>query len=247
MAANDISISVRWATRLVQAEKYVLPLVCIAQAWHQLEFLHSQRAAYAALKAVGPLPLATESLFTGGFIKHVLLLALLVFTSGTLLLSRTPIAPSAKLKHVLVPLAMSNYFILYGIVDDLPFGLGQNLLPERWQIPVAVGGVVLSAIGYSVSIWAVCYLRRSFAIFVSVRTVVLGGPYAYVRHPIYFGYLLDSVGLLWATCSVAMLVLVAGFVGLLICRAKLEEDKLSEVSPAYQQHRQQTGFLFPRR
>ena len=81
----------------------------------------------------------------------------------------------------------------------------------------------------------------------SVRGIVLGGPYAYIRHPIYTGYLLDSLGLLAVNWSVAMIVLVLGLVVLMICRAKLEEEKLSESSGEYTRHLLKTGFLFPRR
>jgi protein-S-isoprenylcysteine O-methyltransferase Ste14 len=101
-------------------------------------------------------------------------------------------------------------------------------------------------IGYSISIWALCYLRRSFALLVAVRTVVLGGPYAYVRHPIYLGYALDLLGLLLVTGSLGWMLLGAGFATLMIYRARIEEQKLSEASSEYRQYIKQTAFLFPR-
>jgi protein-S-isoprenylcysteine O-methyltransferase Ste14 len=109
-----------------------------------------------------------------------------------------------------------------------------------------MAGVVLSVIGYSIALWAIFYLRRSFAIFVSVRDIVSKGPYAYVRHPIYLGYLFDLCGFALAGFSVAILLLGCGFVLLLVERARMEEEKLCEASAPYRQYASRTGFLFPR-
>ena len=45
---------------------------------------------------------------------------------------------------------------------------------------------------------------------------------------------------------VARLLLGAGFVLLLIVRARLEEQKLASADEAYRQYAARTGFLFPR-
>ena len=197
-------------------------------ALHQIVDPASQNMAFAALA------------------RNVLMFLLMAFTGVTLLFSRTPIAIPDKLNEVTVPIATSYYFLLYGIVDRLPAAFRESLLPIGFQGKSAAGGLILSLIGYSVAIWALCYLGRSFAILVSVRKVVSSGPYAFVRHPIYLGYAIELCGLLLANCSVAMLLLGAGFGMLLVVRARIEEEKLCEADEGYRRYINRTGFLLPR-
>ena len=60
---------------------------------------------------------------------------------------------------------------------------------------LAVGGELMFA-GIAVSIWAKLVLRRSFGLAAANRGVVQGGPYRFVRHPMYAGYLLTELGFL---------------------------------------------------
>jgi protein-S-isoprenylcysteine O-methyltransferase Ste14 len=76
--------------------------------------------------------------------------------------------------------------------------------------------------------------------------VVLVGPYKYVRHPIYSGYVLVWLGLILSHLSPAVIVIVAMHTALMVYRARLEERRLSEASPEYREYMQRTGFLFPR-
>lgn len=212
---------------LIQTYRHYQMVLVLSTHQHSLPQI-SQGAIYAAL------------------IKDLLLFLLMLFTGITLLFSRAPMVLPDRLKQIVVPLAMSYYFILYGIVNSLPTPLRESLVPARFQNQTATGGLVLSAIGYSIAIWALCYLGRSFAILASVRKVISSGPYAYVRHPIYLGYVMDLCGLLLAYSSVAMLVLGAGFAALLVCRARIEEEKLCEADESYRYYIQSTGFLLPR-
>ncbi len=53
--------------------------------------------------------------------------------------------------------------------------------------------------GLCIQVAAKLTLRRSFGLVAAHRGLVLGGVYAYVRHPMYAGYLLSHMGfLLWA-------------------------------------------------
>jgi protein-S-isoprenylcysteine O-methyltransferase Ste14 len=178
--------------------------------------------------------------------KNALLFILIALYGAMLLLSRPATVLPTRRKHLLVPIAMSYYFVLYGMLDYLPLSLRESLLPPAWQFPCSMFGVILSLIGYSIAIWAIFYLRRSFAIFVSVRKIVSKGPYAYVRHPIYLGYLFDSCGIALVSFSIAILFLGCGFVWLLVQRARMEEEKLCEASASYRLYARRTGFLFPR-
>jgi protein-S-isoprenylcysteine O-methyltransferase Ste14 len=62
----------------------------------------------------------------------------------------------------------------------------------------------------------------------------------------YLGYLIELLGLLFASLSLGMILLAAGFIFLMVVRAQLEEERLAEAYPSYRDYMQRTGFLFPR-
>jgi len=79
-----------------------------------------------------------------------------------------------------------------------------------------------------------------------VRTVVRHGPYRYVRHPMYLGYLFLFAGILIGAFSPIVIVVTALCVSLTVYRARLEEDALGRHSGEYREYAQRTGFLLPR-
>ena len=243
---NETPLRQTTAHALLWIEKYPLPLLYVWLAWQRWRALNMlYREYHLPLSPIKRIP-GWENLFYANFARVSLLFALLVFTAITLLFNRAPSVVPDKLKHVVVPLAMSYYFVLYTLVDRMPLFWSRNFAPVAWMPTLTLAGLLFSAVGFGVSLWAICYLRRSFAVLVAVRRVVLGGPYAFVRHPMYLGYLLDTVGLLLITCSPAMCLLAAGFLVLMAVRARLEEGSLADASEEYRRHCQRTGAFFPR-
>ena len=118
-------------------------------------------------------------------------------------------------------------------------------VPDRWCTPLAAAGVVFSAFGAVFSLWSILWLGRSLGIVVSVREIVLAGPYRYVRHPIYLGYTFLFLGLFLTACTVRMTLLASGAFALLWWRARLEEAVLAAHSVAYREWMKHTGFLWP--
>jgi len=244
--ADDAPISLKSAKFAVAVEKFVLPWLFAFFAYQRFSAaLDNWRRIKIGAHFRFSSPNMQELLYAN-LIQNVLLFVLIALYGVMLLLSSPATVLPTKRKHILVPVAMSYYFMLYGILDHFPLSLRENLLPPALQFPCAMAGVILSVIGYSISIWAMFYLRRSFAIFVSVREIVSKGPYVYVRHPIYLGYLFESCGLALASFSIAILFLGCGFVWLLVQRARMEEEKLCEASAPYRLYARRTGFLFPR-
>ena len=211
----------------------------------QIRTAHTSYVDYHLAVRAG-LPHMSWPLFCASITRFVLLSVLLVFTGLTLLLNRRPTHLPTKLVHITVPLAMSYYVFLYGMLDKFPEDLRENLLPATWHVPAAAAAVIISMIGYAISFWGICNLGRSFAVLVAVRQVVTSGPYVYVRHPMYLGYLIELFGLVIASFSLGMFLLAAGFIFLMVVRAQLEEDHLAEAYPGYREYMQRTGFLFPR-
>lgn len=76
--------------------------------------------------------------------------------------------------------------------------------------------------------WALFTMRRSFAIFPSIRIVVTGGPYSVVRHPIYSAYLHLAICFTLVTSTIRNIVITAIFALGLYLRAKCEEELLEK-------------------
>lgn len=86
---------------------------------------------------------------------------------------------------------------------------------------------ILSFTGILLSLSAKICLGRSFAIVAAVRIVKTYGPYRIIRHPMYAGYMLTSIGFvlynfsLWNICAISSAWLVQ------ILRIRAEEKILS--------------------
>jgi protein-S-isoprenylcysteine O-methyltransferase Ste14 len=177
---------------------------------------------------------------------HVILLLLCVFASLLLLLGHRPAVPQQRLKFILIPLVTTFFNVLYFTVPWFPACLQINLGPQSWQEPLVIAGLTCIVVGPVIALWGLLHLGRSFGIFVSVRKVVLTGPYQWVRHPMYLGWVCIYTGVAMANFSGAYCLLVAIHVSLLLYRAHMEETQLAEHSAEYREYMKRTGFIFPR-
>jgi protein-S-isoprenylcysteine O-methyltransferase Ste14 len=177
--------------------------------------------------------------------RHSILLVSAFFSGAMLLLARRAAAPPGNLKLVLVPLATTFFYLTYFAVHWFPPSWRVNLAPSFLQGDLVVAGIFLTVIGHLIALWGILYLRRSFGVFVAVRKVVLGGPYRWVRHPMYLGWIFFCIGIAVANFSLAYFFLIAIHISLLIYRARLEENEIARQSPEYREHMKDTGFIFP--
>jgi protein-S-isoprenylcysteine O-methyltransferase Ste14 len=221
----------RWAQVAAFVERWVLSSVYLALLGFQLNALLRPELApnYAELAHVA------------------LMLILNAFIAAALLLSRRPTSPPERFRDIGIPLVTSFFFVLYSAAPPL---LAQELLisvlPADWQTAATSLGLGLGLIGPLIALWGVGCLGRSFGVFVTVRQVVLRGPYRYVRHPMYLGYICILLGLLLIQTSVAFLVLIPIHIYLFAYRATLEEERLARISAEYREQMKHTGFLLPR-
>lgn len=81
------------------------------------------------------------------------------------------------------------------------------------------------------TIWSLATLGRCFGLFPEVRGLVLRGPYRLVRHPVYLGELIASLGLLLVKPHPLIVALFAVFVALQYGRTIYEERALSAAYP----------------
>jgi len=101
--------------------------------------------------------------------------------------------------------------------------------------------VIVSAIGLSLVIVGKMTLGRSFGVVPANRGVVVRGPYSFVRHPIYTGYLITHLGFLVANPTTWNLAIIVVGDTALIVRALMEERVLSS-DVEYQGYCQRVGW-----
>jgi protein-S-isoprenylcysteine O-methyltransferase Ste14 len=104
-------------------------------------------------------------------------------------------------------------------------GTGQSL------VPATVGGMVLLK-GMIIQVHAKITLGRSFGCVPAHRGLQLAGPYRFVRHPMYAGYLVSHVAFLAMNPTLWNLGVYALLYGLQVPRL-LSEERLLAADPVY--------------
>jgi protein-S-isoprenylcysteine O-methyltransferase Ste14 len=121
-----------------------------------------------------------------------------------------------------------------------------GILPDRRPRPeLEVAGSLLLALGMAYSIWALSYLRRSFSILPEARRLVIGGPYALSRHPLYLGETLAAIGLLLPIAGPAALALAVAALAAQMLRMRWEESVLTSVFPEYRAYARRVPRYLP--
>jgi protein-S-isoprenylcysteine O-methyltransferase Ste14 len=108
-------------------------------------------------------------------------------------------------------------------------------------------GVVLCGCGMAFAIWARVHLGRNWGMPMSLKQdaeLVTSGPYAYVRHPIYSGFILAMIGttlvqILWTV------PLVLSFTYFLWSAKTEEKIMLNEFGEKYADYMRRTKMLIP--
>ncbi|MCB5174487.1 methyltransferase family protein [Microvirga lenta] len=134
-----------------------------------------------------------------------------------------------------------------------------SLRPSDWCVAVAgttlpllvtAGGeplvdgsisAVFMLIGLGLNIWAKLSLRRSFGIVAANRGVKTRGPYSFIRHPMYFGYVVTQVGFLLFNPTLWNLMIYAAAFMLQVLRISAEERTLSR-DPQYEAYAESVRY-----
>jgi len=98
---------------------------------------------------------------------------------------------------------------------------GVALLPDLVTAAISIVGVCLGIVGKAT-------IGRSFGIVAANRGVVASGPYLFVRHPIYTGYLITHIAFLAAHPTPMNIAIVLSSDTALVVRALVEERTLQE-------------------
>ena len=114
----------------------------------------------------------------------------------------------------------------------------------------AILGVILTWAGIGLAIWARYHLAEYWSARVTIKEghqLIRTGPYSRLRHPIYTGLILATIGSAMVIgkwrCVLGLCLVVAGY----CFKARKEETMLTQqFGEAFQEHRKHTGFLIPR-
>jgi protein-S-isoprenylcysteine O-methyltransferase Ste14 len=104
---------------------------------------------------------------------------------------------------------------------------------------------VLLAAGTAWAVWSLVFLGRNLSIIAQARGVAQHGPYQWVRHPLYTGELVSSLGLALTVGTAAALALWLALCGLQVYRATREEQVLLRALPEYRDYQRRTAALLP--
>jgi protein-S-isoprenylcysteine O-methyltransferase Ste14 len=102
----------------------------------------------------------------------------------------------------------------------------------------------IQAAALLVTLMAFLYLGRNFSLVPQYRSIVRHGPYALVRHPLYAAYLIfDATLVVMAGTPVALLLWLIE-AGLLLLRARQEENLLARSDDAYRAYLRAVRYRF---
>jgi len=102
-------------------------------------------------------------------------------------------------------------------------------------------GATLQFAGLLVQLYAKLSLGRSFGVLPATRGLVTHGAYRWLRHPIYFGYLIAHAGFLLSNLSLQNAVVLAVLYAAQILRIHREEEMLATL-PGYEDYRKNVRY-----
>ncbi len=148
-----------------------------------------------------------------------------------------------RLQH-LIPLVLGFWLLFTRSWNGLNTRLVQDT-PGAWWI-----GLVLTALGVGISIWARVSLGANWSGAVTLKDdheLISKGIYRWIRHPIYTGILLAMIG------TALIRGYLRGWVGFLIVlaafyfKARREESFLrQEFGDGFEEHAKRTGMFLPK-
>ncbi len=160
--------------------------------------------------------------------SRITLLLAIISECATLVLVLVAKRPQTRDWYLPAVVATIFAVCIYPLCVDVTPGV--NLFSE--QIGSAIQGL-----GILWSLHAKISIGNNFGLLPAHRGIVRKGPYRFVRHPMYFGYLITHIGFLGANFHVQNLVILGILYAMQLYRIHREERALS-ASPEYAEYRQ---------
>jgi protein-S-isoprenylcysteine O-methyltransferase Ste14 len=126
------------------------------------------------------------------------------------------------------------------------FGIGIVMLPsEELSSGLYLASLLLIFGGTAFAVWATLSLARSISIMPEARRLVVSGPYAFVRHPLYVGEFIVLLGIALQHSMPWALLLLGVQCVFQFERMKNEERVLAQAFPDYADYISRTARLLP--
>ena len=133
-------------------------------------------------------------------------------------------------------LVLSLMFIGFGLVFNqrhIPGVLGEQLFYPGAQSGIL--GTMFSFVGAAFAVWARFTLGKNWSgATVTIKKdhkLIETGPYFYVRHPIYSGFLTAAIGTAFTVGTLAIFLSVPFLLGAFLIRIRREEEMLTAQFP----------------
>lgn len=126
-------------------------------------------------------------------------------------------------------------------------GVGLVLLSNvtTASLTVILLSLLLVFCGTTFATWAVFYLGRSVSLIAEARKLVTGGPYRFVRHPLYLGEQVAITGVLLRYLSPVVVFVFAVQIAFQFYRMSCEEKVLAATFPEYADYARRTWRVLP--
>ena len=136
------------------------------------------------------------------------------------------------------------------LIAGVAVGIRRGWIPRPAPFPYAVQlmGAPLVVAGIGFAIWARFTLGKNWGMPMTLREnpeLVTGGPYAFVRHPIYTGIIFAMLGTGLVFGAWYFIVLVVAFGYFLISTREEEKDMVQHFPEAYPAYVARTKRLIP--
>ena len=103
----------------------------------------------------------------------------------------------------------------------------------------------LALAAFALGVCGLLFLRRSLSIIPEARRLVTGGPYRFIRHPLYAAEILAAVALVLARPGLWATLTLVPFIAVQMLRARFEEGLLARIFPDYRPYARRTRKLIP--
>jgi len=153
------------------------------------------------------------------------------FTLGLILFAIPATRRDASPLLVLAVTYTSGFALLLDNTD------ARHFIPDAIAASLQWGGLGLTLASKA-------WVGRAFGILPAARRLVTSGPYGWVRHPMYLGYMIGNVGFLLANASLRNLLVMSALLLVQVLRILSEERVFSqsEFGPAFDTYRTRVRF-----
>jgi protein-S-isoprenylcysteine O-methyltransferase Ste14 len=170
----------------------------------------------------------------------------LIWLAGAVGVKRTRWRESVVTEAVYTTFVLAAAALMLAPASYLPAMLTQPLgLDPSLAVEI---GLAATALGVGLSVWARWRLGANWSAAVTLKeghVLVRTGPYRFLRHPMYSGFLCGFAGTALASDELRAFPAFGLLAGGLIFKSRIEEVRLSEAFPEYRQYCRRAAALIP--